>query len=198
MAKKFNEGIFRITKKEEIYNGPHSEIDSVRLSSEGHSLDLLRKKFRCYSIEFMSGPEWHTSLKKRGYPVFPTLRYDKKNEVEYITDLSRGGTHRVIDFCGHKENFEKVYISNIKELGDEVEKLLKKSADDGLVINEPNIFFDIETSTGIARVLLGDLRELGCEDMEYIPTKDEVLANNKEVLKGHMDRLKEIMISKNI
>jgi hypothetical protein len=196
MSKEFNPGNFKITKNEDIYNGPHSEIDSVTLSSGEHSVNLLRKKFRGYSIEFMDGPKWHTVLKERGYPVFPTLRYDKKNEVEYVTDLRRGGKHRVIDFCGHKENFEKVYISNIKELEAEVEKLINKSSADGLVINESNIFFDIETGTGVATVLLGDLRELGLGDVDedYVPSKKEIFDNNQAILKEHMDRLKDIMI----
>ena len=195
MAKPFSEGKFEITKKEEIYNGPHSKIDSVKLSSGEHSLELLRKKFRGYSVEFMDGPKWHTSLKKRGYPVFPTLRYDKANEVEYITDLRRGGTHRVIDFCGKKDNYKKIHISNIEELKDDVKKLLNKSADDGLVINEPNIFFDVEISTGIAKVLLGDLRELGYGDdgFEDAPSREEILKYNELVLNEHINRLTEIM-----
>lgn len=193
MAKPFREGKFQITKNEEVYSGIHSEIESVTLSAGKHSVDLLRKKFRGYSIEFMDGPKWHTALKERGYPVLPTWRYDAENEVEYITDLRRGGTHRVIDFCGGKKNYEKVHVSNMDELKEEVKNLLEKSANDGLVINEPNIFFDVEINTGVAKVLLGDLRELGCgPDLEYTPSRDQVFANNEEVLKGHMDRLAEI------
>ena len=194
MSKEFNPEKFKITKKEDVYSGPHSEIDSVTLSSGDHSLDLLRKKFNGYSIEFMQGPKWHTLLKKHGYPVFPTWRYDAENKVEYVTDLRRGDTHRVIDFCGHKENYEKVYVSNIKELELEVENLLDKSVEDGLIINARNIFFDVEISTGIAKVLLGDLRELGSgsENMDYTPSKKEIFTNNQYVLKEHMDRLKSI------
>jgi len=141
MAKEFNPGSFKITKNESVNNGPHSTIDSVTLTSGGHSLNLLQKNFRGYSVEFMDGPKWHTLLKDRGYPVFPTLRYDSKNEVEYVTDLRRGGTHRVIDFCGNEENFEKIHISNLEELDMDVKKLIEKSSTDGLIINEPNIFF---------------------------------------------------------
>lgn len=195
MAKPFGEGKFNITKNEEVYNGPHSKIDAVTLSSGEHSLKLLQKKVHGYSIEFMQGPGWHTRLKEKGYPVFPTYRYDSANEVEYITDLRREGTHRVIDFCGGKENYEKAYISNIEEVKADIRKLLDKSADDGLVINEPNIFFDVEISTGIAKVLLGDLRELGYEsdDPRYEPSREEIFVNNKEVLSGHLNRLLAIM-----
>jgi hypothetical protein len=193
MSKEFNEGKFKITKNESVYNGPHSEIDSVTLSSGKHSLNLLRKKFRGYSVEFMDGPEWHTALKERNYPIFPTLRYDSRGEVEYVTDLRREGTHRVIDFCGNKNNYEKIYVSNIDELEADVKKLLDKSADDDLVINEPNIFFDIELSTGIAKVLLGDLRELGHDHDNIMPSREKVFAHNQAVLKGHMDRLRSIM-----
>lgn len=195
MSKEFSPENFKITKNEDVYNGPHSEIDSVTLSSGDHSLNLLRKKFRGYSVEFMDGPKWHTLLKEKGYPVFPTLRYDAKNEIEYITDLRRKGTHRVIDFCNyHGKN--KVYISNITELESDIKKLLDKSVNDGLVINEPNIFFDVENDTGIAKVILGDLRELGYGDVDedYIPTKQDILANNQHILKEHIDRLKSIMI----
>lgn len=194
MAKEFKEGEFKITKNEEVYNGPHSEIESVTASSGEHSLKLLRKKFRGYSIEFMKGPRWHTLLKENGYPVLPTWRYDSENQVEYVTDLRRGGTHRVIDFCGGKENYAKVHISNMEELKEDMEKLLNKSADDGLVINEPNIFFDVETSTGVAKIILGDLRELGYEsdDPDYVPSREEIFAHNQKILSEDMARLENI------
>ncbi len=196
MAKKFEGGNFKITKNEHIYNGPHSEIDSVTLSSGEHSLDLLRKKIKGYPIEFMEGPKWHTALKERGYPVFTTYRYDSNKEVEYITDLRRGGTHKVIDFCNDKSNYEKIHISNMEELEADVKKLLDKSADDGLIINEPNIFFDIEISTGITKVLLGDLRELGYERFYDGPraSREEVFNHNQMILKDYIDRLKSIMV----
>lgn len=193
MAKPFREGRFQITKNEEIYRGPHSEIESITLSAGKHSVNLLQKKFRGYGIEFMDGPKWHTLLKRHGYPVLPTWRYDAKNKIEYVTDLRRGGTHRVIDFCGGQENYEKIHISNMEELKADVESLLDKSTNDGLVINEPNIFFDVEISTGIAKVLFGDLRELGCDpDLEQAPSRDQIFAINDKVLKGHMSRLAEI------
>ena len=195
MSKPFSEGKFNITENKKIYDGPRSTIDSVSLSSGKHSLELLRKKFRGYGVEFMQGPEWHTLLKEKGYPVLPTLRYDCENKVEYMTDLRRGGTNRVVDFCGDKGNYEKIHISNIEELKADVKKLLDKSADDGLVINEPNIFFNVEISTGIAKVLLGDLRELGYEydDSENGPSREDILAHNQEILNGHMNRLISIM-----
>lgn len=193
MAKPFRGGRFQVRKNEEIYSGPHSEIESITLSAGKHSVDLLRKKFRGYAIEFMDGPKWHTLLKERDYPVLPTWRYDDENKVEYVTDLRREGTHRVIDFCGGQENYEKVHISNMEELKVDVNNLLDKSTDDGLVINEPNIFFDVEIATGEARVLLGDLRELGCDpDLEQAPSRDQIFANNDKVLKGHMSRLAEV------
>jgi len=195
MAKEFNEGKFQITENENVYEGPNSKIDSVTLSSGDHTLKLLRKKFRGYSIEFMDGPKWHTALKEKGYPVFPTFRYDKANETEYITDLRRGGTHKVIDFC-NSIGIENVRISNIEQLEADMKKLLDKSVTDGLVINEPNIFFDIEISTGIAKVILGDLRELGYDSIHsgHIPSDEEILIHNQEIFKEHMDRLEAIMI----
>ena len=193
MAKPFREERFHIRKNEEVYSGQHSEIESITLSVGKHSVDLLRKKFRGYDIEFMDGPKWHTSLKEHGYPVIPTWRYDAENKVDYLTDLRRGGTHRVIDFCGGQENYETVHISNMEELKADVEGLLNKSADDGLFINEPNIFFDVEISTGVAKILLGDLRELGYDlDLDQTPSRDQIYANNDRILKGHMSRLAEI------
>ncbi len=194
MSKEFSGEKFKITKNEDIFAGPNSEIDSVTLSSGKHSLDLMQKKVRGYSIEFMDGPKWHTALKEKGYPVFPTYRYDSENQLEYITDLRRGGTHRVIDFCNPQGNSEKINISNMDELESEVEKLLEKSADDGLIINEPNIFFDVEVSTGVANVLLGDLREIGYERFYEGPraSREEVFNHNQMILKEHMDRLKAI------
>lgn len=112
MAKEFSPDSFDITENERVYDGQNSEIDAVTLSSGDHSLDLLRKKVRGYSAEFMDGPNWHTTLEKEGYPVFPTYRYDKQNETEYLTDLRQGGTHKVIDFCNHPDNSEK-YTSQI-------------------------------------------------------------------------------------
>lgn len=196
MSKEFNPGNLKITKNENIYDGPHSEIDSVTLSSGEHSLNLLRKKVNGYPIEFMQGPEWHTALKEKGYPVFPTYRYDSEKKVEYITDLRRGSTHQVIDFCNSHDNLEKIHISNMEELEAEVKKLIDKSANDGLIINEPNIFFDVEISTGIAKVLLGDLREIGYETHYDGPraSREEIFNHNQMILKGHMDRLKAIMI----
>jgi len=57
-------------------------------------------------------------------------------------------------------------------------------------------FFDIEIKTGIAKVLLGDLRELGYEPGYDGPTasKEEVFAHNQMILKEHMDNLQSIMI----
>ena len=195
MSKEFNRGKFTVTKNEDVFNGPNSEIDSITLSAGKHSLNLLRKKVNGYSIEFMQGPEWHTALKEAGYPVFPTYRYDSQNQTEYITDLRRGGTHTVIDFCNKQANYEKIHISNMEELETEVKKLVEKSADDGLIINEPNIFFDVEISTGVAKVLLGDLREMGYERFYEGPraTREEVFHHNQMILKKHMDRLRGIM-----
>src|SRR5665811_1084167 len=181
MSRDSNEGKFQVTKNEGVYNGPNSEIESVTLSAGKHSLDLLRKKVRGYSIEFMDGPKWHTALKERGYPVLPTYRHDSQNQTEYITDLRRGGTPQVIDFCNRQANYEKIHISNIEELEAEVEKFINKAADDGLIINEPNIFFDVEISTGIAKVLLGDLREMGYETGYDGPvaSREEVFNHNQ-------------------
>ena len=193
MSKEVNIGEYNIVKNEDVFEGPNSSIDSVALLSGKHSLNLMRKKVKGYPIEFMDGPKWHTLLKEKGYPVITTYRYDVENETEYLTDLRRGGTHQIIDFCA-QEDYEKVYISNINELEAEMVMLAEKAADDGLIINEPNIFFDIEISTGIAKVLLVDLREIGYERFYDGPraTKEEVSQHNQEVFKGHLVRLKQI------
>lgn len=80
------------------------------------------------------------------------------------------------------------------ELEVEVQKLLEKAANDVLIINEPNVFFDIEISSGIARIILGDLRELGYGRFYDGPTatREEAYAHNQFILKEHMDRLKAI------
>ncbi len=196
MSKEFNGEKFEITENESIRGGSHSEIDSVTLSSGRHSLNLLRKRIHGYPVEFMQGPEWHTELKGRGYPVVPTYRYDSENNVEYITDLRRGGTHRVIDFCRNHDDLERMHVSNMGELEADVRKLVDKSADDGLIINDPNIFFDVEISTGIARVLLVDLREMGYERFYEGPiaSRAEVFDHNQMILKGHMDSLRALVI----
>jgi hypothetical protein len=199
MAKPFESGKFNINKKEDIYEGSNSTIDAVTLSSPSgkHPVNLLRKKFTGpYSIEFMQGPEWHTYLKAKGYPVLPTWRYDADNNIEYITDLRQGGTHRVIDFCGKQDNFAKVNISNMDEMKREVRKLLEKSANDGLIINPPNIFFDVEVSTGIAKIVLGDLRELGLDrfdNREVYPTREEIFIHNQTILEEHITELEKIL-----
>lgn len=76
----------------------------------------------------------------------------------------------------------------------EMEKLAEKAADDGLIINEPNIFFDVEKSTGIAKVVMGDLREIGYEPFYEGPvaTREQILDHNQKILKGHLDRLKQL------
>lgn len=193
MSKEFDNAEFNITQNEHVFEGPHSSIDSVTLSSGEHSLNLMRKKVKGYAVEFMSGPEWHTALKEKGYPVIPTYRYDAENKTEYLTDLRRGGTHQIVDFCG-QESYGKVSISNLEELEGEMEKLAEKAADDGLIINEPNIFFDIETSTGIAKVILGDLREIGYERFYDGPkaTREQVLQHNQGIFKSYLVRLKQI------
>ncbi|MEY2664830.1 MAG: hypothetical protein RIT04_638 [Candidatus Parcubacteria bacterium] len=193
MAKEFSGEQFQITEDEKIFNGPHSTIDAVTLSSGEHSLKLLRKKVKGHSNEFEAGALWHTELQKAGYPVFPTYRYDIKSETEYITDLRRDGTHQIIDFC-NPSPIEKIYISNMDELEADLQKLLEKSADDDLVINEPNIFFDVEISTGIAKVVMGDLRELGYEsdDKHHIPTHQMIFTHNQNIIREHLTRLKNI------
>lgn len=194
MAEKFNSSEYKITKKETVYEGVHSDIDAVSVSKGNHEIPLLRKKHIGYSVEFMYGPNTHSFLKKKGYPVFPTWRYDEEEEVDYVTDLRRVGTHRVVDFCGHPDNYEKIYISNFADLEREASALLSKLADDGIVINEPNIFFDVEKSTGVAKIILGDLREMGVEldDGEEI-TRDQIFARDKTIIGEHMSRLKDIM-----
>lgn len=198
MAKEFDGSKFDIAKNEDVFKGPHSSIDSVTLSSGGHVLNLLRKNVNGYSVEFMDGPNWHTVLKEKGYPVIPTYRYDAENETEYLTDLRRGGTHQIIDFCS-QASYEKVYVSNMKELEGDIEKLVEKAADDGLIINEPNVFFDIELSTGIAKVLLVDLREIGYERFYDGPiaTREQVLQHDQEIMRGHIEYLKAIAIEAN-
>lgn len=193
MSKEFSGDRFNITENGNVYEGPNSSIDSVTLSSGEHSLNLMRKKVKGYSVEFMDGPNWHTALKEKGYPVLPTYRYDAENKTEYLTDLRRGGTHRVIDFCG-QEKYENVRISNLDDLEVAIHNLAEKAADDGLIINEPNIFFDVEVSTGIAKVILGDLREIGYEQGYEGPiaTREQVLQHNQEILRGHLDSLKQI------
>ena len=195
MSKEINPNEYNITKKEKMPGGAHSSIDAVNISIGNHEVPLLKKEHVGYSADFMSGPEWHSVLKKRGYPVLPTWRYDKENGVDYITDLRRGGTHRVVDFCGGSENYNEVFISNFGDLESEAEILASKLADDGIIINEPNIFFDVEISTGISKIIMGDLREMGyeSEDMESV-SRDQIFAHNKSILDGHMSRLKNIMI----
>ncbi len=99
---------------------------------------------------------------------------------------------------GNKDNVEAVYVSNLENLMKEMESLLSKSANDGLLINEPNIFFDVEIGTGVAHIVLGDLRELGYEldDFGTAPSRDEIFAHNSKVLKMHMDKLKRILVEK--
>ncbi|MEI7689976.1 MAG: hypothetical protein WCI79_03365 [Candidatus Saccharibacteria bacterium] len=118
-----------------------------------------------------------------------------KKQTEYLTDLRRDGTHQIIDFCGPAV-YEKVYVSNMEELEGDMEKLAEKAADDGLIINVPNVFFDIELSTGIAKVLLVDLREIGYErfyDEEIVP-REQILQHVQEVMRGHIERLKAIAL----
>ncbi|MEI6054364.1 MAG: hypothetical protein WCQ49_03300 [Candidatus Saccharibacteria bacterium] len=197
MSKEFDNNKFDITKNEDVFQGPNSSIDSVTLSSGGHALNLLRKKvYGCpVEFEFMRGPNWHTELKEKGYPVVPTYRYDAENRIEYLTDLRRGGTHQIIDFC-NPVDYEKVYVSNMQELEGDMEELAKKAADDGLIINEPNISFDIELSSGIAKVLLVDLREIGYEPFYDGPiaTREQVLRHDQEIMRGHIERLKAIAL----
>lgn len=195
MAKEFPSEGFEVTKKEEVYRGQNSEVDAVVVSSGEFSVDLLRKKVTSpYSPDFEEGHQWHTYLEKNGYPVLPTFRYDSEKKIEYITDLRRGGTHKVIDFCNYHNDSEKTYVSNFEELEVQVKELLEKSANDGLIINEPNIFFDIEISTGIAKIIMGDLRELGYERFYEGPylSREQVLEHNQIILKGHVERLRAI------
>lgn len=197
MAKEFNYSEHKINKKETIYDGVHSDIDAVTVSVGNREVPLLRKKHIGYSIEFIDGSNTHSFLKKKGYPVFPTWQYDKEEEIDYITDLRRGGTHKVVDFCGHADNYKEIYISNFSVLEREAEILASKLADDGIIINEPNIFFDVEISTGIAKIILGDLREMGSEvDDDEVYTRDEIFAHDKSITDGHMSRLKDIMVDK--
>ena len=84
----------------------------------------------------------------------------------------------------------------MEELEGDMEKLAEKAADDGLIINVPNVFFDIELSTGIAKVLLVDLREIGYErfyDEEIVP-REQILQHVQEVMRGHIERLKAIAL----
>ena len=196
MSKEINSSEYIIDKKETIYNGKHSSIDAVNISIGKHEVPLLRKKHIGYKADFMSGPGWHSFLKEKGYPVFSTWRYDKKEGIDFITDLRRGGTHKVIDFCGHSDNYKKIFISNFKDLNDKAEILLSKLTDDGIIINEPNIFFDVEISTGISRIILGDLREMGYESEAETISKNQRLVHNKMIIDGHMNRLKNIMLEK--
>lgn len=195
MAKEFDSSKYNVTKNEDVFEGPNSSIDSVTLSLGERSLDLLRKKVNGYHVEFMDGPDWHTALKEKGYPVIPTYRYDAENETEYLTDLRRGDTHQIIDFCS-PASYEKVYVSNMNELEEDMEKLAEKAADDGLIINEPNVFFDIELGSGIAKVLLVDLREIGYERFYDGPiaTREQVLQYDQEIMRGHIERLKAVVI----
>lgn len=196
MAKEFNPNEYKISKKESVYRGVHSDIDAVTVSVGNREVPLLRKKHKGYSIEFMDGADAHSALKERGYPVFPTWRYDEEEGMDYITDLRRGGTHKVIDFCGHPDS-KKVFVSNLNELKSEAEILASKLADDGVIINEPNIFFDVEISTGIAKIILGDLREMGREmDDDKVYTRDQIFTHDKSIIDEHMNRLEEIIAEK--
>ncbi len=193
MSKEFDPSKYKISKKEEVYKGPHSSIDAVNVSVGNREVPLLRKKHIGYSVDFMSGPKWHNLLKEKGYSVLPTWRYDENEGIDFITDLRRGGTHEVIDFCGHP-NDKKVFISNLNELEDEANVLASKAADDGIIINEPNIFFDVEISTGIGKIILGDLREMGYESAEVeTASRDQIFGHNTSIIGMHINALKRIM-----
>lgn len=195
MAKEIDPSKYMVNQGERVYTGAHSSIDAVKLSIGKHEVPLLRKKHIGYSADFMSGPQWHSFLKKKGYPMFPTWRYDAGEQIDFITDLRRKGTHKLIDFCGHEDNYKKVFISNLGDLDSQAEMLSSKLADDGIVINEPNIFFDVEISTGIARIILGDLREMGYESQDAKDaSREQILSHDKSIIEGHMSRLKDIMV----
>lgn len=185
MSKEFDPSKYKVSKTGEVYKGAHSSIDAVNVSVGDREVPLLRKKFIGYSADFMSGPKWHNLLKEKGYPVLPTWRYDENERIDFITDLRRGGTHEVIDFCGHPDN-KKVFISNLNELEDEANALASKAADDGIIINEPNIFFDVEISTGIAKIILGDLREIGYESAEVeTASRDQIWSQHVNYWYAH-------------
>ena len=197
MAKEFKPSDYKITEKEPVYEGAHSDIEAVSVSIGNHEVPLLRKKHKGYSIEFMGGPNAHSALKEKGYPVLPTWRYDEESETEYVTDLRRDGTHTVIDFCRNQDYSEKINISNYGELEKDAEALLSKLSDDGIIINEPNIFFDVEKSTGITKIILGDLREMGAEiDDDNVYTRDQIYTHNKSIIEGHMSRLRSTLVDK--
>ena len=199
MAKEFFPDKYTITPKETVYEGIHSDIDAVDISVGDRKVSLLRKKHIGYSADFMDGAQAHSFLKKKGYPVFPTWRYDEEEEIDYITDLRRGGTHKVVDFCGHPDNYKKIFISNFNDLENKAKLLLEKLADDGIIINEPNIFFDVELSTGVAEIIIGDLREIGAEvDDDEVYTRDQIFNHNQNIIDGHMSRLKEQMVEKTL
>lgn len=53
----------------------------------------------------------------------------------------------------------------------------------------------MEVSTGIAKIVLGDLREIGYEydDEADVLSRDQILAHNRRIMDGHVSRLKNIM-----
>lgn len=81
MAKEIKHSEYTIKEGEKVYEGQHSSIEKVDVSIGKHKVPLLRKRFIGYSADFMSGPGNHSFLNKKGYPVFPTWRYDQKKRL---------------------------------------------------------------------------------------------------------------------
>lgn len=132
-----------------------SETSSLRRSEGG-----LIKEFR--SEEGLRAfLRHHIFLKEKGFPVPQTARKIEGKREVLVTDLSEGGTKRVVSTNETSQGKVEVgeSLTNLEKIREELKRIARKADDLGIIICSDAYFLVIEKlEVGQqAKVVLGDL-----------------------------------------
>lgn len=103
-------------------------------------------------IPMLEKYEW---LKKRGFPVVPTLRINRETSEVLMTDVTDNGRNVLID----KQNTllkSGIRLSNVEALKNEAVKVSERAFKEGLLLNI-DAFSVVVTPDGIGRLMLIDI-----------------------------------------
>lgn len=89
-------------------------------------------------------------LKERGFPVVPTLRFDKESRTLFMTDMTEGGQKLLVDWHYPLEHFGLAtsQISNWDEIKQEVKDIAVRAHSEGMALNEDNYAVVLERRDG--------------------------------------------------
>lgn len=120
---------------------------------DAQSADPINWNFEGSGEEILAKYTW---LKRRGFPVVPTLRWDAKHKRLLMTDMTVGG-HTIVD-KHHRMYLRRISITNQAQLEADILRIARTAYADGNgVFLSSDAYAVVVDQSGLGRVFLLDL-----------------------------------------